>query len=122
MATMVHNRGENTAALFDSTLNKEYEVPTSTTDLASTVGLFLSRSHFIASYTSYLLQLAMFVRSEVRFDSVTCTPYKATVTFSTGSEETETLETLVIILAITICTYVGPVCVRTLFRQVKKVL
>lgn len=112
---MVHNRGEN-AALFDSTLNQGYQIPTQTTESATTVRLPpKSKSWYPAS----ILGLAMVARGEVGY--LIASLAQSQGIFSAGTEETETSEIyLVIIWAITICTCIGPVCVGTLVRRVQK--
>lgn len=112
---MVHNRGEN-AALFDSSLNQGYQVPTQTTESATTVMLPpKSKSLYPAS----ILGLAMVARGKIGY--LIASVAESQGIFSAGTEETETSETyLVIIWAITICTCIGPVCVGTLVRRVKK--
>lgn len=114
---MVHNRGEN-AALFDSTLDQGYQVPTQTTEPATTVGI-PPKSLSLSLYPASILGLAMVARGKVGYLIASLSQSQGI--FSAGTEETETSETyLVIIWAITICTCIGPVCVGTLVRRVKK--
>ncbi|KAJ5547986.1 hypothetical protein N7513_005220 [Penicillium frequentans] len=77
------------------------------------------KSLSLSLYPASILGLAMVARGKVGYLIASLSQSQGI--FSAGTEETETSETyLVIIWAITICTCIGPVCVGTLVRRVKK--